>query len=220
MAWGQLKLHAGDFKGQASFNGGSFHLFDPRKSKRESIGIARVAQLEIASEENVRRLSGTVGWGITGAALLGPVGLMAGLLAGGRSKDVTFVCVFNDGRKLLATTSGKDYTKILGAQMDMLPSRPQRSVQDQEEAGIIPRVQEWSLMAVCPDCGCEHEWVYRARRELPKSGKPRERLCQNCLHKRRENQAEEAVQQNSPFMIIVWILGIIAIVLLAGALIG
>ena len=104
--------------------------------------------------------------------------------------------------------------------MDMLPSRPQRSVQDQEEAGIIPRVQKWTLMAVCPDCGCEHEWVYRARRELPKSGKPRERLCQNCLHKRRENQAEEAVQQSSPVMVIVWILGIIAIVLLMGALFG
>lgn len=76
MAWGQLKLHGGDFRGEASFQGRAFYLFDPRKSKRESIGIAHVAQLEVASEENVQRLGGAVGWGLTGAAVLGPVGLM------------------------------------------------------------------------------------------------------------------------------------------------
>jgi hypothetical protein len=67
-----------------------------------------------------RRALGTTsvwvaGWGIVGAVLLGPVGLLAGLLAGGRGKDVTFVGVHKDGRKFFATTDSKTYTKISAA---------------------------------------------------------------------------------------------------------
>lgn len=192
MAWGQLKLHGGDFRGEASFQGRAFYLFDPRKSKRESIGIAHVAQLEVASEENVQRLGGAVGWGLTGAAVLGPVGLMAGLLAGGRSKDVTFVCVFKDGRKLLATASAKDYTRILGAQMDLLPSPPVPS--NPSAATLWPQrhiqdVPEWTMSAVCPHCGCDHEWSYRAPKEFTKPAKPKELLCKDCLRKHNDERA-------------------------------
>lgn len=47
-----------------------------------------------------------------GAALLGPVGLLAGLLLGGKGTDVTFIAQFKDGRKMLATTDAKAFTKL------------------------------------------------------------------------------------------------------------
>lgn len=50
--------------------------------------------------------------GVAGAALLGPIGLLAGLLLGGKGKDVTFILKLKDGRKMLATTDSKTFTKI------------------------------------------------------------------------------------------------------------
>ncbi|QMU61164.1 MAG: hypothetical protein GKR92_05395 [Gammaproteobacteria bacterium] len=43
---------------------------------------------------------------------LGPAGLLAGLLAGGKKKQITFVCKFKDGRKFLATVPSKVYMEI------------------------------------------------------------------------------------------------------------
>src|SRR5690606_36515607 len=82
------------------------------KFLREKIFITEVAELEVASEESVKRIGGTVGWGAVGGVLLGPVGLLAGLLAGGRGKDVTFVCKLKDGRKFMATAPSKVYTEL------------------------------------------------------------------------------------------------------------
>ena len=78
----------------------------------ETIAKNQIATIELATEENVKRLGGTIGWGAAGAVLLGPVGLLAGLLLGGRSKDVTFVMALKDGRKLLGKAKAKTYTQI------------------------------------------------------------------------------------------------------------
>ena len=117
MAFGSFKVHAGDFKK------GEDHQFlsakpsyllmkNEGKFLREKIFITEVAELEVASEESVKRIGGTVGWGAVGGVLLGPVGLLAGLLAGGRGKDVTFVCKLKDGRKFMATAPSKVYTEL------------------------------------------------------------------------------------------------------------
>lgn len=81
----------------------------------ENIPLAALESVETASEESVKKIGGTVGWGIAGGAFLGPVGLLAGLLLGGKKKKTTFVAKFKDGRKLLATTDAKTYTKIQAA---------------------------------------------------------------------------------------------------------
>ena len=80
---------------------------------REKISVYQIDQLEIASEENVVRIGGAAGWGIAGAVLLGPIGLLAGLIAGGKGKQVTFVCKFKDGRKFLGSAPAKLYTKMV-----------------------------------------------------------------------------------------------------------
>ena len=114
---GKIKVHAGDFftSVKGDFSSGSFYL----KSKKHFVfgekikAKKKLASLELANEENVISAGGTVGWGVTGAVLLGPVGLLAGLLLGGKKKKVTFVATFHDGRKLLATTDSKTYNRIL-----------------------------------------------------------------------------------------------------------
>ena len=44
--------------------------------------------------------------------ILGPVGLLAGLLLGGRNKEITFVAKFKNGKKIFASTDSKTFTKL------------------------------------------------------------------------------------------------------------
>lgn len=83
--------------------------------KRETIPFAEIESLEVASEESVKRIGGTIGWGAAGAVLLGPAGLLAGLLLGGKSKEVAFVCKLKDGRKFLAVADSGTFQKIQAA---------------------------------------------------------------------------------------------------------
>jgi hypothetical protein len=112
-----LEVHAGDFlTGPADT---SFGVFGLRTRERSFLGerilYSELAEVSVATEESVKRIGGTVGWGVAGAVILGPVGLLAGLLLGGRKKDVTFVAKFKDGRRILATTDSKTFIKIQAA---------------------------------------------------------------------------------------------------------
>jgi hypothetical protein len=113
----KIKVHAGDFlKGEGQLSFGSLVLkTQAHPWVGETISLASLEMVDTASEENVKKVGGTIGWGAAGAVLLGPVGLLAGLLLGGRKKEVTFVARFKDGRKLLATTDSGTYTKIRAA---------------------------------------------------------------------------------------------------------
>ena len=112
-----VKVVAGEFlKGQASCSFGSLVLRTEKKYLTgESISLRDIEAVEIASEGSVKKLGGAVGWGAAGSVILGPVGLLAGLLLGGKKKEVTFVAKFKCGRKLLATTDNKTFTKIQAA---------------------------------------------------------------------------------------------------------
>ena len=117
MAFGTFEVHAGDFKKGKDHQylagkPGNLIMKSQGKFFREKIPVSEIQELEPASEESVKRIGGTVGWGAVGGVLLGPVGLLAGLLAGGRGKDVTFVCKLKDGRKFMATASSKIYTEL------------------------------------------------------------------------------------------------------------
>ncbi len=114
-----IKVHAGDW-------GKMYAGIGPGWTGRDRIILSKglfqendtyfldtdIASVEVATEKKVKRLAGTAGWGLAGGALLGPVGLLAGLLLGGKKTEVTFVCVFNDGRKILATTDQKTFKKF------------------------------------------------------------------------------------------------------------
>jgi hypothetical protein len=111
-----FKVHAGDFgdgEGHLGSLSGTLDLPVPGKAFRsQSIRIAQLTAVEIATEERVKKLGGTVGWGLLGGALLGPAGMLAGLLVGGRGKRVVFTMQFSDGRKLLGSADGSTFTAI------------------------------------------------------------------------------------------------------------
>lgn len=113
-----VKIHAGDFPigdAKLTFSALTFPWQPGDGLLGASIQLTDLSDVDMAGEESVKRLGGTVGWGAAGAMLLGPVGLLAGLLAGGRGKDVTFVAKTFDGRKFLATTDAKTFTKFKAA---------------------------------------------------------------------------------------------------------
>jgi hypothetical protein len=60
-------------------------------------------------------MMGAIGWGLVGDLALGPVGLLAGVLSGGKQTDVKFTAAFNDGRRMLATTDSKTFTAMQAA---------------------------------------------------------------------------------------------------------
>ena len=113
----KIKVHAGDFlKSDGQYNFGSLILMtEEHNFLGETIPITKLETVEIATEESVKKIGGTIGWGAAGAIILGPVGLLAGLLLGGKKKEVTFVAKFKDGRKLLASTDSKTFTKLQAA---------------------------------------------------------------------------------------------------------
>lgn len=84
--------------------------------KGETIDLKLNAEnIEALDEEKVKKLAGTAGWGLAGAVLLGPLGAIGGMLLGGNKKQVTFACYLSDGRKFMATTDSKTWTKIMAA---------------------------------------------------------------------------------------------------------
>lgn len=113
----KITVHAGDFaKGDRhSLSFGNLAMYVEGRSSPVLVHLSSLEAVEIASEASVKRIGGTVGWGAAGAVLLGPAGMLAGLLLGGRAKEVTFVARFRDGTKFLGTTDSKTFTKLQAA---------------------------------------------------------------------------------------------------------
>jgi hypothetical protein len=114
---GSMTIHAGDFlpgSGNCGWTGLSLRTVE-HAVLGESIPFTQLATVEMATEETVKKLGGTIGWGTAGALILGPVGLLAGLLLGGKKKEVTFVCALKDGRKFMATAESKVFTQLKAA---------------------------------------------------------------------------------------------------------
>ncbi|MDR2173643.1 MAG: hypothetical protein LBE32_05510 [Burkholderiales bacterium] len=109
---------AGDFKKGRSnrFDRGVLHIFQDGKFFPAKIDGGQILAIDTATEENVKKMAGTLGWGATGAVLLGPVGAVVGALAGGNKKTVTFICALADGRKFLGEADANTY-KQMSAQM-------------------------------------------------------------------------------------------------------
>ncbi|MBI2566870.1 MAG: hypothetical protein HYV63_07565 [Candidatus Schekmanbacteria bacterium] len=113
----KIVVHAGDFLvGDGSFSFGSFTLKTAaHKIVGETIPVSELLTLEVASEENKQKLAGMLGWSALGFFAFGPIGVLAGLLGGGRRKQVTFAAQFKDRRKLLATTDNATFIKLKAA---------------------------------------------------------------------------------------------------------
>jgi hypothetical protein len=74
-----------------------------------------IERIERLTEEKVKKVGGTLAWGVAGAALLGPLGAIGGILIGGNKKEVVFSCYLKDGRKFMAHADGATWIKITEA---------------------------------------------------------------------------------------------------------
>ena len=121
-----IKVLAGDFKNrsengaQAAFTSRLFMFADPDAGfawspKYVSYGTSQIDELGEVSEDNKVRVLGAAGWGTLGAVVLGPVGLLAGLVLGGRGKALVFAVTFNDGKRALIEADQKTWKKIVAA---------------------------------------------------------------------------------------------------------
>lgn len=94
-----------------------FYTDDPAKG--EIVELSQVASVELATEETVQKLGSTVGLGLLGTALLGPVGLVGGVLMA-RKKKATFVLRLRDGREALIDGEQSVYKQLNTAGMQNL----------------------------------------------------------------------------------------------------
>ncbi|MBC7997039.1 MAG: hypothetical protein IAF58_03805 [Leptolyngbya sp.] len=77
------------------------------------LGGGAVKSVTQHTEESVKKLSTTLGWGLAGGLVLGPAGAVAGLVFGGNRKNVCVMVELKDGRKFLATMDSKIYQQLL-----------------------------------------------------------------------------------------------------------
>lgn len=101
----------------------------------------RMVSLEIANESNAKRVGGTLGWGLAGAAVLGPLGLIAGLVAGGKDTDITFVATYEDGSSILGKADRKSFEKLRAQAFDSIRWRSAAAVQPTPDP-VLPPVQK------------------------------------------------------------------------------
>jgi len=114
---GSIKVLAGDFVGVGRFADGKITLRprDAPSPAHRMVVKDFFDSIELASQHDVVRLGGAVGWGVAGAVLAGPIGLLAGALLGGRGKRVTFLGELKDGRRVLGQTDPVTYTELRAA---------------------------------------------------------------------------------------------------------
>jgi hypothetical protein len=110
---GRFTVVAGNFKAGNAHQVLRGHLIMKSSGLfREKIPLSQISDLDVASEEAVHRIGGAIALGVAGDVLFGPLGLVAGLLRGGRGKDVTFVCRLNDGRRFLAVAPSNEFSAM------------------------------------------------------------------------------------------------------------
>lgn len=111
----KIKIIAGSFpKQNCAVHGGMFRVRGHGQSYGgTNYGFRDLEDPMVASEANVKKLGGSVGWGIAGGVAFGGLGLLAGLLGGGNKKEVTFVAKLPQGKKIMAVTDHKTWQQIL-----------------------------------------------------------------------------------------------------------
>jgi hypothetical protein len=92
----------------------------------QRLDLKWVKSAELQTEDKLKKLAGSAGWGFTGAVvgglLTGGIGLaiggLAGILSGGNKTEVCFSCELEDSRKFLAITDKKTWQKLFAFLFD------------------------------------------------------------------------------------------------------
>lgn len=76
--------------------------------KSDKLKPEDIVGFEIVTEENKASVLGKLGWGAVGAIALGPLGLLAGVLAGGNRRDRVMVLTFTGNRRAMLKGNARD----------------------------------------------------------------------------------------------------------------
>lgn len=103
----KVTVIAGDIsEGEWEFNMNSlWSAFDTVSLEGE------LKSVQLQTEESVKQLAGTLGWGLAGS-VFGPLGMLAGMVLGGNRKQMCAFIELKDGRKFIATMDSKVYQHI------------------------------------------------------------------------------------------------------------
>lgn len=117
-----MKVLAGDWKADSpiaikkSFLGRPVALLMPKGTfSFETLQLRDVASLDIVTEDNKASIAGKLGWGAAGLVVLGPLGLLAGVLGGGNKRDRIMAISTRDGRKALIKGHVKEAEMLMAA---------------------------------------------------------------------------------------------------------
>jgi hypothetical protein len=115
--FGLPKVIAGDYNDVVPdyrFGGNSIKGLNSWKGKEKLYkNKEEILSCSVVSENNKASILGKAGWGTVGAVALGPIGLLAGVLAGGNKKEIALAIEFNDGSKVMISGSKKYIDPIL-----------------------------------------------------------------------------------------------------------
>jgi hypothetical protein len=84
-------------------------------SPREEVPASEVASLEVVGQVSGKSFGGAAVAGLAGGLVLGPVGLVAGALAGGSKDAVSFELTLRDGRRLLGSAKSTAFQELQAA---------------------------------------------------------------------------------------------------------
>lgn len=93
-----------------------------------------IALIEQITEDNKNKVLSKAGWSTLGAIALGPVGLLAGLLMGGRTKYICMAVKLKSGEEFIAECDTKTYQKFHSAFLESRTSRDNEVDEEKELA--------------------------------------------------------------------------------------
>ncbi|MGX0975625.1 hypothetical protein ACSSVY_001335 [Roseovarius sp. MBR-51] len=103
--FGQFKIVAGDFrtdvKHQYLNQNLMLHEVGGWGLKATKYPTSSVVAVEEVNTDTDRKMGGTVGWGVAGALIAGPLGAVAAGYLGGKTNDVVFICRLDDGKEFV-----------------------------------------------------------------------------------------------------------------------
>ncbi len=99
------EVHEGEWEYKSGTLWGAFEQLD--------LANGELQKISPQTEESVKKLSHTLGWGLAGLMTFGPAGALAGIILGGNRKQVCALLELKDGRKFLALMDTKIYQEML-----------------------------------------------------------------------------------------------------------
>jgi hypothetical protein len=123
---------------------------------KQKILLNSIKSAELQTEDKLKKLAGSAGWGFAGALagglLTGGIGLavggLAGILSGGNKTEVCFSGELEDGQRFLAVTSKKTWQRILAAKFAKDPTQASTQTQLTKKPLIQDQVNSKSRFAI------------------------------------------------------------------------